>query len=225
MRRGLLHLRSPHLCLDAMNIPEIDTTAMEPTRGSERKGMRLVGLLALVTLVFFGLGGAWLIVGVQGRELAPVLVGPSGLWWQIFLGIASGLAIGYSAWALISRPFMETVLMKYAMLIGPLMPGATARILVSLCAGVGEEVFFRGAIQHWLGIVWTALAFVALHGYLDPRSWRMSVYGVFLTITMLGLGWEADAYGLLAPMIAHTLIDIVLLGKLHAVWRRSRQRV
>src|SRR5436190_11638267 len=158
MRRGLLHLRSPHLCLDAMNIPEIDTTAMEPTRGSERKGMRLVGLLALVTLVFFGLGGAWLIVGVQGRELAPVLVGPSGLWWQIFLGIASGLAIGYSAWALISRPFMETVLMKYAMLIGPLMPGATARILVSLCAGVGEEVFFRGAIQHWLGIVWTALA-------------------------------------------------------------------
>jgi len=185
----------------------------------------LVGLLALATLVFFGIGGAWLIVGVQDRELLPVVVGRLSIGWQVMIGTVTGLATAYGAWALISRPFMEPVLLKYALLIGPLMPGLGMRLLVSLCAGVGEELFFRGAIQHWLGIPWTAIGFVALHGYLDPRSWRMSLYGLFLTAAMIGLGWQAQEHGLLAPMIAHTIIDVVLLGKLCAVWRKSTNAV
>lgn len=179
-------------------------------------------MLAAFTLVFFGIGGAVLIVFVQHRTLPTVIMGSLPLWKHVVIGTMTGLAIGYGAWALISRPFMDNVLMKYAMLIGPLMPSRGMRIAVSLCAGVGEEVFFRGAIQHWLGVVWTAIAFVALHGYLDPRSWRMSLYGVLLTGAMVLLGWQANVYGLLGPMIAHTLIDVVLLARLHAVWSRSK---
>lgn len=181
----------------------------------------LIGLLALATLVFFGIGGAWLIADVQERDLDRVVVGTHDPWQQVFIGIVSGLIIAHAGWALISRPFMEPVLSRYAMLIGPLMPGGVVRLIVSVCAGVGEELFFRGAVQFWLGIPLTAVIFVALHGYLDPRSWRLSLYGIFLTVAMMGLGWQARAFGLLAPMIAHTLIDVVLLAKLVAVWRRS----
>lgn len=186
-----------------------------------RNGTLLVGLLALTTLIFFGIGGAWLISYVQGRDIVHVVLGSGDPLIQALIGVVSGLLIAYGGWALISRPFMEPVLLKYAALIGPLMPGAAIRLVVSICAGVGEELFFRGAVQFWLGIPLTALIFVALHGYLDPRSWRLSLYGSFLTVTMMGLGWQARTDGLLAPMVAHTLIDVVLLAKLVAVWRRS----
>lgn len=193
----------------------------EQESASPRANRKLIAVLALATLLFFGGGGALLLVFVQQRALLPVLIGSQSIWLQVLVGTASGLAIGYAAWVLISRPFMRDVLLKYALLIGPLMQSRVTRVLVSICAGVGEELFFRGAIQHWLGIVWTAIAFVALHGYLDPRSWRLSLYGVFLTLTMIGIGWQAGAYGLLAPIIAHTLIDSVLLNKLHAIWKRA----
>lgn len=194
---------------------------VEEDRTQRENHVLLIGLLALATLVFFGIGGAWLIVHVQERDLTHVVLGAKDPWFQILVGTVSGLLIAYSGWALISRPFMGPVLLKYAALIGPLMPGTGMRLIVSVCAGVGEELFFRGAVQHWLGIPLTAVVFVALHGYLDPRSWRLSLYGIFLTAAMIGLGWQARAWGLLAPIIAHTLIDVVLLAKLVGVWRRT----
>ena len=220
MRRGLFVFRPCIFVISAMESTS-NTHRAHAGIATPRASMKLVVLLALATLVFFGGGGALLVVYVQHRALLPLICGTPTIWWQVLVGTVSGLAIGYGAWLIISRSFMRDVLLKYAMLIGPLMPSRAIRVLISMCAGVGEEVFFRGAIQHWLGIVWTAIAFVALHGYLDPRSWRLSLYGVFLTLAMIGIGWHAREYGLLAPMIAHTLIDVVLLNKVCSVWKRT----
>lgn len=182
---------------------------------------RLVLLLAAATLLVFGGVGVWLISSVQDRSLASVVFGTTPAWKQVLVGITSGLVISAGAWAIITRSFLTSVRMKYATLIGPLMPGVTAQVLVSVCAGVGEELFFRGALQHWLGIPWTAVVFVGLHGYLDPRDLRISLYGIYLTAAMIGLGWLAREMGLLAPIIAHTLIDIVLLNRLVNDWRKT----
>ena len=182
---------------------------------------RLVLLLAAGTLLVFGGVGVWLISSVQDRSLASVVFGTTPAWKQVLVGITSGLVISAGAWAIITRSFLTPVRMKYATLIGPLMPGVTAQVLVSVCAGVGEELFFRGALQHWLGIPWTTVVFVALHGYLDPRDLRISLYGIYLTAAMIGLGWLAREMGLLAPIIAHTLIDIVLLNRLVNDWRKT----
>jgi membrane protease YdiL (CAAX protease family) len=114
---------------------------------------------------------------------------------------------------------MAPTRLRYARLIGPWMGHRTDRVLISICAGVGEELFFRGALQHWLGIPLTAVVFVALHGYLDPRDRRTMAYGLFMTVAMMGLGWMAQRFGLLAPMLAHAWIDVVLLERLHAWWR------
>ena len=112
--------------------------------------------------------------------------------------------------------------MKYTDLIGPLMPTLALQVLVSVCAGVGEELLFRGALQYWLGVPLTAVVFVALHGYLNPLDWRVSVYGAYMTLAMIGLGVIAAHMGLVAPILAHTVIDIVLIGRLVRDWR-SRQ--
>jgi membrane protease YdiL (CAAX protease family) len=90
---------------------------------------------------------------------------------------------------------------------------------------VGEELFFRGAVQWWLGIPFTAVVFVAIHGYLDPRDRRIMAYGTLMTLGMMLLGWMAERYGLVGPMLAHTLIDVILLERLHGTWVSLQGRV
>jgi membrane protease YdiL (CAAX protease family) len=84
-------------------------------------------------------------------------------------------------------------------------------LLISLCAGVGEEILFRGAIQPFLGVAVTSVLFVAVHGYLNPKDWRLSVYGAFMTIGIASLGYLAETQGLLSAIIGHTIIDVYLL--------------
>ena len=182
-------------------------------------------LLALAGFTLFGLGGVgvWLMVGVQDRALAEAVLGDRSVLFHIALGIGSGVLLGWVPWMVILRSFIRPDLHHFTNLIGPLMRQGWMRVLVSVCAGVGEELLFRGAIQYWLGITVTAFVFVALHGYLDPRSWRISLYGVVLTVAMIGLGVMAQAYGLLAPMVAHTVIDIILLDRLVAAWHVEKK--
>ncbi len=87
-------------------------------------------------------------------------------------------------------------------------------ILVSLCAGIGEEIFFRAALQPIIGIWPTAIIFVILHGYINPRNWRISIYGFFMIIIMLGIGYLYETVGLISVMVAHTVIDIILFNML-----------
>lgn len=184
--------------------------------------IRLVIAVALFTLFAFGGAGIWLMTGVQERSLEGVVLGAAPLWMHVLLGVAMGLAIAFGGWWIIARPHMNAVRGKYIALIGPLMPSRAMQVLVSVCAGVGEELLFRGALQHWLGIPLTSLGFVALHGYLDPRDWRISSYGLYLVLAMMGLGWVAAEFGLLGPIIAHTIIDIVLIGRLVDEWKRTK---
>jgi uncharacterized protein len=179
-----------------------------------------VGLLALLTVVVFGGGGAFLITVVQGRDLVALHTGPMAGWWQLLSGFAVGTAMGGSALWLVHRSFMKPVIGRYSELLGPWMTRRCDRLLVSLCAGIGEELFFRGALQFWLGIPVTALLFVAIHGYLDPRDWRITIYGAAMTVMVACLGLMAEHQGLLAPMMAHTMIDVVLLEGLYRAWRR-----
>lgn len=195
--------------------PVIHNKDSDPSRA------RLVFGLAVFTLLVFGGGGIWLMIGIQGRSLHDALLGTAPFWQHALMGITAGILIALGAWWIIARPYMVDIRSKYATLIGPLMPSRAVQWLVSVCAGVGEELLFRGALQAWLGIPLTSALFVALHGYLDPRDWRISSYGLYLMAAMMGLGWMAARTGLLGPIIAHTLIDIVLLRRLALDWKRT----
>ena len=87
-------------------------------------------------------------------------------------------------------------------------------IIVSICAGVGEEILFRGVLQSYFGIWITAVGFVAIHGYLNPLDWRISLYGSYMTLAIVVIGYLHQHYGLTSAMLAHTMIDIVLFIKL-----------
>lgn len=182
----------------------------------------LAWALGAATLVGFGASGWWLMQRVQGRDPAGAIIGPWPWWLQAAAGLGLGWGMGLLAWRLVERKAMGRMRARFAALVGPLMPDRPTQLFVSACAGIGEELFFRGAIQHWLGIVPTAFVFVALHGYIDPRHRAMLAYGLFMTAAICVLGWAAGRAGLLLPMAAHAMIDVVLIGRLAAAHRAAQ---
>lgn len=85
--------------------------------------------------------------------------------------------------------------------------------LISLAAGIGEEILFRGALQPlaikwtvpWIGITVVALLFGLAHA-ITPT------YFVAATIIGFYFGWLAWQYeDLIAPIVAHAVYDFFAL--------------
>jgi membrane protease YdiL (CAAX protease family) len=109
---------------------------------------------------------------------------------------------------------MAEVHAKYVRLFSSFRLRTLDIVIISVSAGVGEELFFRGAVQPYLGVLWTAVAFVALHGYLNPKDWRMTTYGLLMTAIIVALGYMTEYVGIVSAMLAHVVIDLVLLCRL-----------
>ena len=81
-------------------------------------------------------------------------------------------------------------------------------IIVALCAGVGEELFFRGVLQRWLGVWGQGVAFGLAHAInvYPPQVLFAFAMGVLFGY-LFKRGWS-----LVSLMIAHFLYDFVLLA-------------
>lgn len=174
----------------------------------------LILRLALATIVAMPLIAIIIDRMSDTVDLSVSIIGYKPLWQQATVGIIAGLIIAFLAQKLISSPLLRKVNMQYARMLGNFKLSLSEIVFVSLCAGVGEELLFRGAIQPLLGVVLTSMVFVAIHGYINPYNWRLSVYGLFMTLAIIGLGIINNYFGLIAPIIAHTIIDIYLLNYL-----------
>ncbi len=144
--------------------------------------------------------------------VARLLTGEA--WWiQLVWGLGVGLVSAFIAYKIISLKFMEGVRIKYARMLGDMDLTTQEIVFISICAGIGEEILFRGALQPLLGIFLTAIIFVAIHGYLNPRDWRISVYGLFMTVVIIGFGFMTELVGIWSAVVAHFVIDVYLLTR------------
>src|ERR671910_1269847 len=94
---------------------------------------------------------------------------------------------------------------------------STSLVLVSIFSGVGEEAFFRGAIQQEFGLVVASLVFGLAHVGPDRRYLVWTAWAV-LAGFVFGFLYDVSG-GLLAPIIAHTAHNAATL----LLWKRSRQ--
>lgn len=171
-------------------------------------------ILATVTLLVFPLIG-YGILFLFGKVPSEFLIQSHVPWlWQVPIGMIAGVALGLAAKFVVSRSFLKETETKYARMISRLQLNHTEVVFISFCAGFGEELLFRGGIQPFLGIWPTAILFIALHGYLSPKDWRISVYGLFMTIAIASLGYMTDYLGIWSACIAHMMIDYVLFRHL-----------
>ena len=167
--------------------------------------------------IFYGalVVAAALWSALRGRDLH--FVGDS-LVTSLILGAltaATTISLGLLVYRLLP------VLREIAEEIAPrLLDGAdrSGLVLVSIFSGVGEETFFRGAVQPEFGLVVASLVFGLVHIGPDRRYLVWTAWA-FLAGLMFGALYEVTG-GLLAPILAHSAHNAATL----LLWRRSRER-
>lgn len=81
---------------------------------------------------------------------------------------------------------------------------------LAFCAGFGEEMLFRQGVQLWLGPWITSVLFVAVHGYLHPKKWNVTKYGLMVLAFILLLSLGKAEFGIWFCIAGHFAYDFVL---------------
>jgi membrane protease YdiL (CAAX protease family) len=170
--------------------------------------------LALVTIIAFPLLGLLIysLFSNDPWQLRFISTDPVSI--QILIGTCSGLFFALIGFELISLPFMDHLIRKYGNPIAGLKLNHLEIIFISFCAGFGEELLFRAFLQPFAGIWITAFFFIAIHGYLNPFDWRVSLYGIFMVFCIAFMGWLFETSGWLSASVMHMVIDWYLLYRL-----------
>lgn len=130
----------------------------------------------------------------------------------IAYGIYIGIIYAFLATLIMRAPIFEKVPLKMDELIGSMKLNYLDALFLSICAGVGEELLFRVGVQFYLGPIITSIVFVAIHGYLNPFNWKMSLYGFVVLPFSFILGYGYEEFGLWFSIAAHFAYDVVLFS-------------
>lgn len=182
---------------------------------------KIVLLLVGQTVAFVGMGmGLW---HFTGRDLANFLVPTAA---GAFQGIALGGAFILSAWLVFNLlPDLADRLVRLQVetyrFLGPHLP-TWAIVVISLCAGIGEEALFRAGLQMLLAdyvgtvaaITLSSAAFALFHLGKPLITALLFVIGALFGMVY----WLTDS--LLAVVIGHVLYDIWALRYLHRSFLR-----
>ena len=154
---------------------------------------------------------AYPLVGLQLHYQVGIGLGFGGCYW-----IASKIGYRYAANSESTKSTVES----YSRLD---LDGWNP-LWISLAAGFGEELLFRGALQPLIGIWITSILFVVAHtkayrfNALNKRV-AIQAAGVFAVSAVFGL--VAEYVGLIAAMLIHSLVDVVGLYTIKAASRRG----
>jgi len=183
----------------------------ERTKHSLFMSRKIFFILGLATLIGFSAIGGIIIEKILNIRFLSLLNAPSPWYLQIFYGIFYGYISALIGWKIVNLYFLKETLNFFSKLIKDLNLSIWEIIFISFCAGTGEEILFRGAIQPYLGVWVTAIIFVAIHGYLNPWNWKISIYGLYMCFVIGGMGIMCNIFGITSAIAAHFTIDLFLL--------------
>ncbi len=209
-------------------------------RGSVRR--RSFGAIVPPSMISWGRIAVVIAVGAYALLGAGSL--GAALWWRHgwafeypspWLPLAPGEREGYSlalglafgALVVLSTRVMVKRLAWAQALHDELRPVAAAMsrsaiVILALASAFGEELFFRGLLQPWLGLVPQALVFGVVHQLRGPSRW---VWVAWASVIGLALGALFELSGsLVGPMVAHALINGLNLDYLRRYDPRSPRR-
>lgn len=171
----------------------------------------MIPVLVVVYGVLVSLGWLWLVLRDRGGVVASAAIGAHGPAAAAGAGLAAAVAL-YALGRLLAR-YVRTFAeldSRLAVMVGPLSENQV--IVVALASGIGEEFFFRCAMQDHLGVWLTAACFGLAHvgGGAALRWWapQAAAFG-------LAMGWLVEAgFGVLSAAVAHALFNFFSLRRL-----------
>lgn len=163
-----------------------------------------------------GLYGALALFGLllsAGRGDADVyrLVEVRAAWWHVvspLVGVALGLAVVLASRLVTTRSAWGRALHDdFHALLGDISGREIA--ILALASAVGEEVFFRGALMPWIGLVPQAILFGLLHVGPSKRFVPWTAWALVMGLVFGGLvELTGDLGGAIA---AHFTINFINL--------------
>lgn len=186
-----------------------DRPAPRPAPISPQPGelFRLASWVYLVMAI-----GGLLWIGWQRRTIPLALFLPAEEVWVDVAAGAGAAALLLGAWQLTLRlaPLGRALEERLRQTLGPLAGHEAAGLAV--LSGLGEEVFFRGAMQPAWGYLVTTLLFGVLH---SGRGREMVLWTVSSLLAGAVLGGLMEWRGnLLAPVLCHVLVNAVQLRRI-----------
>lgn len=177
-----------------------------PAPGAARARILAIGLAFYVVLA--GAGLTWMLwrgdelaSGLTARDVHPLSAAAAGITAAILVILVSDRLLERFAWTELLRG-------EVVELLGPF--SRTQAVSIGLVSGCAEELFFRGALLPAAGLIVSSVLFGALHS--GPRLLGWAIFATFAGFLMGGLFlWSG---GLLAPILAHVLINGIQLWRM-----------
>lgn len=141
-------------------------------------------------------------LGLRIPRPGDVLIG--GAAGLLLYGVVLGVTL-LSALLLSPDQLREQTAVSVALLVSVNTLGGA--LLLSLPVAIGEEVFFRGALQPVLGLIPVSLLFAGLHA---QYGFTPALFAIFITSLVFGL--LAQKRGLLAAITGHFAFNFVQLA-------------
>ena len=162
--------------------------------------------ILMVVLAAFGVG---LYVKRGPRETLQRLGLARPTWRQVAVAVglvAVALAVGVASDQLLKllQPDIYTRIQDNTKAITSNINSVWGAIAIGLCAGIGEELLFRGALQPRYGIVFTSLVFALLHVQYDASIYTVGVFAAGLLF-----GIERKKMNTSTSIITHALYNTI----------------
>ncbi|NUM50267.1 MAG: CPBP family intramembrane metalloprotease [Flavobacteriales bacterium] len=176
---------------------------------------RTIILLGWFTLLVFSTIGCLFIYWWVNPSVEQHFMGCATAATQLMFGLSFGAGAGLLAVTIVRLPFLIETNNYYSELINSINLSKKEIVFLSFCAGIGEEILFRGALQPLFGLWPVAIVFVAIHGYLNPFDWKLSIYGIYMVFISAGFGYLFSNFGIWAATSAHFTFDVIMFSYLN----------
>ena len=171
---------------------------------------RSLYLLGLITLIVFPIPTFVVLYYFYDIQPLEILQFDSFQIIPVGFGLQLGFIYGIFALLLMKSRIFDDLPVKIEQIVKRMRLSFLDALLLSLCAGIGEELLFRSGVQFFLDPVTTSIIFIAIHGYLNPLNWRMSIYGLIILPFVLLISYGFEYFGLWFAIAAHFMYDFVL---------------
>jgi len=182
---------------------------MPPATSGTREARRVIAAASL------GLAAVLVLAALLLRKLtyqSEPLFSRDHLLLRIGTGVVIGASLAATNALIVSRlSFFARVRRLAYHAVEGIEPRWHTMVVVALSAGIGEEFFFRGAIDPVIGRWFTALGFVILHGAIRIRDRNGLLFAAFLYASSMGLSALNAWQGLEAAIASHACYDLVML--------------
>lgn len=185
---------------------------------------RSIYFLGFITLIVFPLP-AYLFWFWQKSITLKQFLRLDEIWMpETAFGIIFGVIYAFFVLLFSGAPIFDSMPNKIENVVKRMNLTYFDAFFLSVCAGFGEELLFRAGIQPLLGVWITSIFFVAIHGYLNPFNWKMSLYGLLVLPFIFLISFGFNTFGQWFSIGAHFSYDFVLFSTLLGVKEKITSR-